>query len=120
MDLSSTSHLDDEALSATLDAPEDSEEAMPTHLAGCAECAQRRRQLAAARAALATAPVEPLDELTRRRLLSRAVAQSTGEAPSRQRLRHPALAGGIAAAIFAVLMAVPFLGREPRRGEQQL
>src|ERR687885_382622 len=105
MDLSPTSHLDDEALSATLDAPEGSEEAMPAHLAGCAECAQRRRRLAAARAALATAPVEPLEELTRRRLLSRAVAESTGEAPSRQRLRHPALTGGIAAALLALLVA---------------
>jgi hypothetical protein len=120
MDLFPTSHLDDEALSASLDAPEGSDEATPAHLAGCRECARRRRQLAAARAALAGAPVEPLEELTRRRLLSRALADSSEESPGQPWRRRPALAGGVAAAILAVLVAVPFLTREQQRDGQRL
>ena len=51
------SHLDDEALSASLDGVL-GDAAGQMHLAGCATCMARRDQLAGARTALAGAPVE--------------------------------------------------------------
>jgi hypothetical protein len=124
MDLSPTSHLDDEALSATLDVPAaetaNPSEAGAAHVAGCARCTRRREQLAAARASLAAAPVESLDELTRRRLIARALADSAVVGPARRWVRHPALAGGVAAAILALLIAVPFLTREDRSTNRAL
>ncbi|HVW33166.1 MAG TPA: hypothetical protein VHL53_11545, partial [Acidimicrobiia bacterium] len=71
-------HLDDEFLSALLDGdatPGDG--AGPdaaAHLRACDRCAGRQSDLAGARVALAGAPVEGLDELTRRRLVAGAVA----------------------------------------------
>lgn len=103
------SHLDDEALSAALDgALEDA--AGQNHLAACADCAARRDQLAAARSALAEAPVEPVDDLTRRRLVAAALAEA-GPAAAQHRAwyQRPAVAGGVAAVILALFAAVPFV-----------
>lgn len=101
-------HLDDEFLSASLDGELAATDA--DHLAGCAVCAARRDGLAEARAALQTAPVEPVDELTRRRILTTAL-EGAGFDGRRQRTwsRRPALAGGVAAVLLAFLAAVPFL-----------
>lgn len=110
----SAPHLDDEALSAALDADLGAVPGEPTaaHLATCAQCARRRDDFAAARAALASAPVEPLDELSRRRLVARALAEApmAGEEPARRPwYLRPAVAGGVAAALLAILAAVPFV-----------
>ncbi len=120
---STPAHLDDEVLSALLDgdiaaggAEGDSDAA--AHLRACDRCTGRQAELAAARAALATAQVEPIDELTRRRLVAAAL-QATGEAPAvdaavplrraRWGSRHPALVGSAAAVVLAVLVGVPFV-----------
>jgi hypothetical protein len=101
-------HLDDETLSALLDgAAEDA----AAHLPGCERCSGRQAELAAARAALQAAPVESLDELTRRRLVTTAL-EAAGAAPPAGRARvrrHPALVGSAAAVILAVLVGVPFV-----------
>lgn len=104
MSSASPPHLDDETLSGLLDG-----EPAPAagHLAGCAACRARQAQLAEARQAVA-APLESLDELTRRRLLSTAVAAGHSPAPIRW-YRRPAVIGGIAAAAAAMLLAVPVL-----------
>ncbi|MGH8973016.1 MAG: hypothetical protein ACRD0C_07400 [Acidimicrobiia bacterium] len=115
-----TSHLDDDALSASLDG-ELAHDAGQGHLAGCATCTARRDQLAAARSALAGAPVEPVDELTRRRLIAAAVTEA-GPAAARPRpwYQRPALAGGVAAAILALFAAVPFVtGGRSSTGDQE-
>ncbi len=114
-----TSHLDDDSLSAALDGALD--DPGRSHLAGCATCAARRDQLAAAQAALAGAPVEPVDELTRRRMIAVAVAEA-GPAAVRPRpwYQSPALAGGVAAAILALFAAVPFVtGSRSSSGDEQ-
>lgn len=120
----SAPHLDDEALSAALDADLGAVpgEATAAHLATCAQCARRRDDLAGARAALASVPVEPLDDLPRRRLVARALAEApmAGERAARRPwYLRPAVAGGMAAALFAILAAVPFLsgGGDADRGE---
>lgn len=114
-----TSHLDDDALSASLDgALEDS--AGQHHLAGCATCAARRDQLDAARSALAAAPVEPVDELTRRRLVATALAEAGPAALRRAWYQRPALAGGVAAVLLALFAAVPFMtGGDTSGGDEQ-
>lgn len=117
-------HLDDETLSAMLDsvAGEGHERAAAAHLAACDLCAGRQAELRAAQAALATVPVEPLDELTRRRLVAAAL-QSTEEGPAvasgvatlrsagrgRWLQRHPALIGSVAAVLLGLLVGVPFV-----------
>jgi hypothetical protein len=113
-----TSHLDDDALSASLDdALEDA--AGQSHLAGCAICAARRDQLAAARSALAAAPVEPVDELTRRRLVTTALAEAGPAAHRKAWYQRPALAGGVAAVLLALIAAVPFVTGGDNSGDQQ-
>jgi hypothetical protein len=114
-----TSHLDDDALSAALDgALEDA--ADQSHLAGCAACSARRHQLAMARSALAAAPVEPVDELTRHRLVATALAEADPAARRRAWYQSPALAGGVAAALLALFVAVPFVtGNDNRGGNEQ-
>lgn len=73
-------HLDDEALSRYLDAG--GEEPTPdlagweAHLADCRRCAGRLRALDDARGALVQAPVEAVDELTRRRMVGAALASA--------------------------------------------
>jgi hypothetical protein len=114
------SHLDDDALSAALDGSlEDA--AGQSHLAGCATCTARRDYLAAARSALAGALVEPVDELTRRRLIAAAVAEAAPAVTrSRPWYQSPALAGGVAAAILALFAAVPFVtGGRSSTGDQE-
>ncbi|HYT39097.1 MAG TPA: hypothetical protein VEN99_06280 [Acidimicrobiia bacterium] len=115
-------HLDDEILSALLDghaAAADPDVGSPdaaAHLRACDRCTGRLAELAAARAAMAAAPVEPLDELTRRRLLAGAL-RVAGEGPasmapaarSRWAQRHPAVIGSAAAVVLAVLVGVPFV-----------
>lgn len=115
-----TSHLDDDALSASLDGALD-DAGGRTHLSGCATCAARRDQLAAARAALAGAPAEPVDDLARRRMIAAAVVEA-GPAMIRRRpwYQSPALAGGVAAALLALFAAVPFVtGSRSSSGDEQ-
>jgi hypothetical protein len=125
-------HLDDGILSALLDgdvgevgADEGSD--ATAHLRACDRCAGRQAELGAARAALAAAPVETLDELTRRRLVAAALAAGAGEqagaglppltAPgtstgigrSRRFQRHPALIGSAAAVLLVLLVGIPFV-----------
>ena len=106
-------HLDDETLSALFDDAAGSGGGADAagHLAGCDRCAARQAELGAARAALAGAPVEPLDELARRRLVAVAV-RAADDAPAvrpRWAQRHPAVIGSAAAAVLAVLVGVPFV-----------
>ena len=114
------SHLDDEALSALLDG------ALPdaagqSHLAGCVTCAARREELAAARDALAGAPVEPVDEVTRRRMVATALeAFGPAGVHSRPWYQRPALAGGVAAVLLALFVTVPFVtGDDTTGGDEQ-
>src|ERR671914_272257 len=60
------------AVAARLDGEADADAA--AHLQACDRCAGRQAELAGAREALAAAPVEPLDELARRRLVAAALA----------------------------------------------
>jgi hypothetical protein len=116
-------HFDDETLSALLDAPggEGPERAAAAHLAACDLCAGRQAELRVAQTALATAAVERLDELTRRRLVAAAL-QATEDGPmvasgatlrstgrARWLQRHPALIGSVAAALLGLLVGVPFV-----------
>ncbi|HZQ76457.1 MAG TPA: hypothetical protein VFE55_03945 [Acidimicrobiia bacterium] len=119
-------HLDDETLSALLDGDAAGASA-DAHLAACERCSARRGELAAARSALAAAPVEPLDELARRRLVAAALraagtagadgagadgAGADGTAPagrSRWAPRHRAVIGSAAAVLLLVLVGVPFV-----------
>jgi hypothetical protein len=115
-------HLADEILSALLDGdPAQAGPEVAAHIAACDRCGERRAELAAARAALAGSPVEPLDELTRRRLMSAALRAAADGAPSTGRSRpgasggsrwarrHPAFVGSAAAVVLAVLVGVPFV-----------
>jgi hypothetical protein len=117
-------HLDDEILSGLLDGAGDrgSEGDAAAHLAACDRCAARQAELGAARTALATAPVEPLDELSRRRLVAAALqaAEETTPAGSGGRVlraggrggwltRHPAVVGSAAAVLLGLLVGVPFV-----------
>jgi hypothetical protein len=97
-------HLDDGMLSALLDGEAGDASDAAAHLGACDRCAARQTELAGARTALAGAPVEPLDELTRRRLVSAALPA----ARRRWAQRHPALVGSAAAVLLAVLVGVPF------------
>jgi hypothetical protein len=95
-------HLTDDALSAALDG----EIPDGDHLASCAVCAARRDRMAAGRAALRD--IAPLDELTRRRLITAALDAP----PARKRAGlSPARGLAIAAAVVALLAAaaVPVL-----------
>jgi len=111
-------HLDDETLSALLDG---GAEDAAGHLPGCERCAGRQAELAAARAALQAAPVESLDELTRRRLVATALEAAGAATPAgRARARrHPALVGSAAAVILAVLVGVPFVLGNDRPSRDQ-
>jgi hypothetical protein len=119
-------HLDDGILSALLDgdAGEVGADGSPdaaAHLSACDRCAGRQAELGAARAALAAAPVEALDELTRRRLVAAALTAvgepggaTTPGTPaalgrSRRFQRHPALIGSAAAVLLALLVGIPFV-----------
>jgi len=113
-------HLDDGTLSALLDGDAGDGPDAAAHLRACDRCAARQAELAGARAALAAAPVEPLDELTRRRLVGTALRAADPAAPGDGRLpgaagrhrrlpRHPALVGSAAAVVLALLVGVPFV-----------
>ena len=129
-------HLDDEILSALLDgdATGDAVEAGPdatAHLLACDRCARRQAELASARAALAAAPVELLDDLARRRLMAAALAAAEASPPaeapggvapigeSRWARRHPALIGSAAAVVLALLVGVPFVAGNSGSGRDQ-
>jgi hypothetical protein len=107
-------HLDDETLSALLDG-DAAEAGGRAHLTACDRCSARQAELGAARGALAAAPVEPLDELARRRLVAAAVraADGAGAAAGADRTRwaqrHRAVIGSAAAVLLAVLVSVPFV-----------
>jgi hypothetical protein len=120
-------HLDDETLSALLDGDAAESDGgsvdAAAHLRACDRCSGRQSELAGVRAALAAAPVEPLDELTRRRLVAGALQAigdpaaggpadapiSVGRAGTRWAQRHTALIGSAAAVVLAVLVGVPFV-----------
>jgi hypothetical protein len=121
-------HLDDELLSALLDGDATGDPGAggagsdaAAHLRACDRCAARQAELAGARAAMADAPVEPLDDLARRRVVAAALAAAEAspadEAPAgvipigraRWARRHPALIGSVAATVLAVLVGVPFV-----------
>ena len=115
-------HLDDGILSALLDRDPGQARGSTAHLGACDRCAGRQAELRAARAALAAAPVEALDELTRRRLVAGALAAgaggragattpetSTAIGRSRRFQRHPALLGSAAAVLLALLVGIPFV-----------
>jgi len=113
-------HLDDEILSALLDgdAGDGGDSDVAAHLRACDRCSGRQRELAAARAALAGAPVEPVDELTRRRLMANALAAAPAVGRSRWASRHPALIGSAAAVVLAVLVGIPFVvGDDGKSGD---
>jgi hypothetical protein len=129
-------HLDDGILSALLDgdvagAGADGGPDATAHLSACDRCAGRQAELGAARTALATAPVEALDELTRRRLVAAALSAGADDragmtAPgtsmtigrSRRFQRHPALLGSAAAVLLALLVGIPFVvGDDGGQGE---
>ena len=101
-------HLDDEILSGLLDGEP---EPAGAHLAGCADCRARQELLAEARLLVAAPTSGELDELTRRRLLSTALAAAPAPATvARPRwYRQPVLVGGIAAAVAAIVLAVPVI-----------
>lgn len=110
-----TPHLHDEVLSASVDGEADA--AARDHLAGCAACVTRRDRLAETRATLRAAPVEPVDEVTRRRILAAATSGPVVAAGRRQAWhRRPILAGGVAAVLLALLAAVPFLTGDDSAG----
>ena len=117
-------HLEDEILSALLDgdaAGADPGAEASAHVRACARCAGRQAELGAARAALAAVPAEPLDELSRRRLVAGALQAADGTPAriaagasvrtgrARWASRHPALIGSAAAVLLAVLVGVPFV-----------
>ncbi len=99
-------HLDDETLSGLLDGDPDT---AGTHLAGCADCRARQELLAEARLLVAAPTSAELDELTRRRLLSTALAAAPATATRPRWYRQPAMVGGIAAAVAAIVLAVPVI-----------
>lgn len=99
-------HLDDEALSSLIDGEPDPG---APHLGTCVECQARQAALADARAAIASVAPAAIDELTRRRLLTRALADVPTTAAAAPRwYRRPGTLG-VAAAIAAVVLAVPLL-----------
>jgi hypothetical protein len=116
-------HLDDEILSALLDGAAESDHgaAPGAHLGSCGSCAARQDELRAARTAVAAAPVEPLDDLARRRLVAAALqaADSGAALPAGNALRpggrarwlqrHPTLIGAVAAVLVGLLVGVPFV-----------
>jgi hypothetical protein len=124
-------HLDDDVLSALLDGDTGAATGgdgtgadAAAHLRACDRCAGRQAELAGARSALAAAPVEPVDELTRRRLVAAALAAAEERAPgaaardtaaavpigrARWARRHQALIGSAAAVVLALLVGVPFV-----------
>lgn len=101
-------HLSDEALSAHADGTSDrtARSEIGDHLASCARCAARLDSLGNAAEALRGAAVEPVDNLTRRRMIARALAVATTR-PTRvarpgHRLRALAAAAVALVAIGAV------------------
>jgi len=123
-------HLDDEIISALLDGDADGEPDAAAHLRACDRCSGRQAELAGARAALAAARVEPLDELARRRLVAAALAAAGADPAagvravtpigrSRWARRHPALVGSAAAVVLALLVGVPFVVDKGGSGRDQ-
>lgn len=119
-------HLDDEVLSALLDGDAAGDPAdaavldAAAHVRACDRCTGRQAELAGVRTALAGASVEPVDELTRRRLVAAALTAGAGEQAGRESValpsgrsrwlaRHPALIGSAAAVVLGLLVGVPFV-----------
>lgn len=112
-------HPSDEELSAFVDgvlAREDSRRVVE-HVEGCAPCSRRRVELARAAGLLRSATVDPVDVMTRRRLIDHALEASEPLAeatpgPSRfgQWFGHPATAAvaAVAAAVFVVIGFISF------------
>lgn len=102
-------HLTDEALSALLDdattgaGDRDARRQAEDHLAACEVCASRRASLDDALARLRAAPIDPVDELTRRRMITRAVETTAPSTDARRYRRASALA---VAAVAVVVLGV--------------
>ena len=112
-------HLDDEALSALLDGePPDAPGDPAAHTRTCPTCSARLDALSGARAALRAARPDPLDEVTRRRLVDRAAAATASTRVARTRARSVPTTrtlflrlGTAAAAVVAVLVAATVMNR---------
>lgn len=100
-------HLSDEALSAHADVASDraTRREVEDHLDSCDRCAARLETLSRARDALRGGLVETVDQLTRRRLVSRAVSAAAGGAA-----RRPSRRVAILTAAAAVVVTVGVVG----------
>lgn len=98
----------DEILSASIDG-----ELRPTEHAPADDAAARRAELVGARDALHDAPVAPLDEVTRRRLVSRALGDSAASTRGGWTERVPWRA---VAAVLAVVVIVGGVALSLQRG----
>lgn len=114
-------HPGDDALSALIDEQvEKSErESIEAHLTGCEACTDR---VAALRGAAALIEPEPADELTRRRLIARALDTATPRMrPSSSWWRSPRVAAAAAlAAIVAIGSVTVLAGDDARDDTSQL
>lgn len=118
-------HLDDELLSASLDGEADRD--AEAHLTACTSCRTRLDALDVARRAVATAPPGPRTEVVERSLAAAREAWTADRSPAtvvplRQqehasRRRPPSWALGVAAAVAALVVAVPLVTRD--RGASQ-
>ncbi|MBI2168465.1 MAG: zf-HC2 domain-containing protein [Actinobacteria bacterium] len=106
-------HLGDEVLSAHADGALGTAERDQAieHLDACPSCAERARALAEASALIRKAKPEPVDEVTRRRMISRALeATPSGQPASLDRRVRIAGLATIAAAVVTVVGMVAFIG----------
>lgn len=114
-------HLSDEALSAHADVASDraTRREVEDHLDSCDRCAARLETLSRARDALRGGLVEPVDQLARRRLVSRAVsAAAAGGAAGRPSRRVAILTAAAAVVVTVGVVGAARLGGD--RGEPQL
>ena len=106
-------HLDDEALSASLDGQLD--DVGRAHLTGCNRCSARQADLRAVALALGEQP--PAPSAVRRDAAVATAMRATRPSPSARRPRFfsPPVLVAVAAAVVAVAVAVPLLTRSSGR-----
>jgi hypothetical protein len=118
-------HPDDELLSASLDGQAEADAA--THIAGCPSCQARRAALDGVRQAVRAMPPPPGVDVTERAVAA-ALAAWSGEQSSgvvvalpeqRARRRIPAWALGAAAAVAALVVAVPLVSGNSNGGDSE-